>query len=79
VIVKGCGKSNLDFAAYRQIAAKLTPVVKSLIFVQTFSKLPVMKRRWQELIFPATDYCKSKVPLIDSVLGKSTGWGRGYF
>jgi len=44
LIVKGCGKGNLDFAAYGQIAAKLTPVVKSLMFGEPCSTVPVWKR-----------------------------------
>ncbi len=44
VIVKGCGKGNLDFAAYGQIASKLMPVVKSLIFGEPCSTVPVWKR-----------------------------------
>ena len=44
VIIKGCGKGNLDFAAYGQIAAKLTPVVKSLMFGEPCSTVPVWKR-----------------------------------
>ncbi len=45
VIIKGCGKGNLDFAAYGQIAAKLTPVVKSLMFGEPCSTVPVYKRK----------------------------------
>jgi hypothetical protein len=44
LIVKGCGKGNLDFAAYGQITAKLTPVVKSLMFGEPCSTVPVWKR-----------------------------------
>jgi hypothetical protein len=44
VIVKGCGKGNLGFAAYGQIAARLTPVVKSLMFGEPCSTVPVWKR-----------------------------------
>lgn len=45
VIIKGCGKGNLDFAAYGQITTKLTPVVKSIMFGEPCSTVPVYKRR----------------------------------
>ncbi|HKL02498.1 MAG TPA: DUF2480 family protein [Cryomorphaceae bacterium] len=45
VIIKGCGKVNLDFAAYGQVTAKLTPVVKSIMFGEPCSTVPVYKRK----------------------------------
>ncbi len=45
VIVKGCGDNAMDFSAYGLIAAKLTPVVKSIMFGEPCSTVPVYKRK----------------------------------
>ncbi len=45
VIIKGCGKGNLAFSAYGQITAKLMPVVKSLMFGEPCSTVPVYKKK----------------------------------
>jgi len=45
VIVKGCGKVELDHAAYGMVSMKLLPVVKTLMFGEPCSTVPVWKRR----------------------------------
>jgi len=44
VIVKGCGKVELDHAAYGMVSLKLLPVVKTLMFGEPCSTVPVWKR-----------------------------------
>jgi len=45
VIVKGCGNELIDYAAYGYITAVLKPAVKSLMFGEPCSTVPIYKRR----------------------------------
>ena len=44
VIVKGCGKVELDYAAYGAVSLKLLQVVKTLMYGEPCSTVPVWKR-----------------------------------
>jgi hypothetical protein len=44
VIVKGCGKVELDYAAYGAVSLKLLTVVKTLMYGEPCSTVPVWKR-----------------------------------
>lgn len=45
VVVKGCGDVKISEAAYVQITALLTPVVKSLMYGEPCSTVPIYKKR----------------------------------
>ncbi|MFM7022979.1 MAG: DUF2480 family protein [Flavobacteriales bacterium] len=45
VIVKGCGKLHVPESAYMSITLKLQPVVKSLMFGEACSTVPVFKKK----------------------------------
>lgn len=45
VVIKGCGTRPLPDAAYLEISKKLLPVVKTLMFGEPCSTVPVFKRR----------------------------------
>ena len=45
VIVKGCGKLPVPESAYMSITLKLQPVVKSLMFGEACSTVPVFKKK----------------------------------
>jgi hypothetical protein len=45
VIVKGCGKKDLPFSTYGRLTHRLTTVVKSLMFGEPCSTVPVFKRK----------------------------------
>lgn len=45
VIVKGCGNEWIDYAAYGYITTVLKPVVKSLMFGEPCSTVPIYKKR----------------------------------
>lgn len=45
VIVKGCGDLNVGEYAYVEITNKLTPVVKSLMYGEPCSTVPVYKKK----------------------------------
>ncbi len=45
VVIKGCGTRSLPDAAYLEITRKLQPVVKSLMFGEPCSTVPVYKKR----------------------------------
>lgn len=45
VIVKGCGNELIDYAAYGYITTVLKPVVKSLMFGEPCSTVPIYKKR----------------------------------
>lgn len=45
VVIKGCGTQPLPDAAYLEITKKLQPVVKSLMFGEPCSTVPIYKRK----------------------------------
>ena len=45
VIIKGCSKSFIGEEAYLNLTMKLTPVVKSLMFGEPCSSVPVYKKK----------------------------------
>jgi hypothetical protein len=44
VVVKGCGDKNVPTSAYVEISRLLLPVVKSLMFGEPCSTVPVYKK-----------------------------------
>jgi hypothetical protein len=45
VVVKGCGDLSVGSFAYLEIARRLTPVVKSILYGEACSNVPVFKRK----------------------------------
>lgn len=45
VVIKGCGDENIAEAAYVAITAKLKPVVKSIMYGEPCSTVPIYKKR----------------------------------
>ena len=45
VVIKGCSKTGIDAEAYVEITKKLVPVVKSMMYGEPCSTVPVYKRR----------------------------------
>lgn len=44
VVIKGCGKKNIPTLAYTKLSAKLQPVVKSLMYGEPCSTVPLYKK-----------------------------------
>ncbi|GAC1416444.1 MAG: DUF2480 family protein [Flavisolibacter sp.] len=44
VVIKGCGENNIENFAYTQITARLRPVVKSIMFGEPCSTVPIFKK-----------------------------------
>ena len=47
IIIKGCGTKTVTGEAYLEITKKLQPVVKSLMFGEACSTVPVFKKKNQ--------------------------------
>jgi hypothetical protein len=45
MVVKGCGDTPVPVSAYVELARKLTPIVKSLMFGEPCSTVPLYKRK----------------------------------
>lgn len=45
LVIKGCGDVPVPVSAYVELAKKLTPVVKSLMFGEPCSTVPIYKRK----------------------------------
>ena len=45
IVVKGCGDLSLDGFAYLEIARRLRPVVKSIMYGEACSNVPVYKKK----------------------------------
>jgi len=45
VVIKGCSKKNIPASAYLAAAEKLSPVVRSLMFGEPCSTVPVFKKK----------------------------------
>jgi hypothetical protein len=48
VLVKGCGEKGIDAYAYLEVTTLLMPVVKSIMYGEACSAVPVYKRRLTE-------------------------------
>jgi hypothetical protein len=45
IIVKGCSKVNVPVSAYVQITSRLQPIVKSIMYGEPCSTVPLYKRK----------------------------------
>jgi hypothetical protein len=45
IVIKGCGDTPVPVSAYVELTKKLTPIVKSLMFGEPCSTVPIYKRR----------------------------------
>ena len=48
VLVKGCGEKGIDAYAYLEVTTLLMPVVKSIMYGEACSAVPVYKRKVSE-------------------------------
>ena len=45
IVIKGCGDVEVPASAYVELTKKLTPVVKSLMFGEPCSTVPIYKKK----------------------------------
>ena len=45
IVIKGCGKEEIADFAYLEITKKLQPIVKSLMFGEACSTVPIYKKK----------------------------------
>jgi hypothetical protein len=45
VVIKGCGDTEVPVSAYVELTRRLTPIVKSLMFGEPCSTVPIYKRK----------------------------------
>jgi hypothetical protein len=45
VVVKGCGDQSVGAFAYLEIARRLRPVVKSILYGEACSNVPIFKQK----------------------------------
>ncbi|PTQ99496.1 uncharacterized protein DUF2480 [Mucilaginibacter yixingensis] len=45
VVIKGCGETEVPVSAYVELTKRLTPIVKSLMFGEPCSTVPIYKRK----------------------------------
>ena len=45
IVLKGCGDTEVPVSAYVELTKKLTPIVKSLMFGEPCSTVPIYKRK----------------------------------
>ncbi|MBU6158322.1 MAG: DUF2480 family protein [Bacteroidetes bacterium] len=45
VVIKGCGDEHIDSAAYFEITLQLLPIVKSIMYGEPCSTVPIYKRK----------------------------------
>jgi hypothetical protein len=45
VVIKGCGDTEVPVSAYVELTKRLTPIVKSLMFGEPCSTVPIYKRK----------------------------------